>query len=194
MVHGLYLLEGAISLGARYASMIDITPREEFSIEIEKMKERHPELQVDFVQGDFRDRLLYSDLPITDVSLLYAVLLHQENAAEVIRNVCSKTRSYICVAQPCLREDMFPLPYCEMNLIFLDDAIKDELRKNSWWPKKPEATKFQTGYWIWGHTTSCLVGLFKGFGWKLHWGEIADNVGDYWEHPFLLFKKEQASR
>jgi hypothetical protein len=51
LVHGRYLLEPAVALKAKYACMVDITPRAEFRDEIAKAKQEWSELEVEFIKG-----------------------------------------------------------------------------------------------------------------------------------------------
>ena len=79
LVHGKYLLEPAVDLRAEFASMIDLTPREAFSVEIDKARQQLPTLNVEFINRDFRDPSWYGGLEEVDTSILFEVLLHQEN-------------------------------------------------------------------------------------------------------------------
>lgn len=190
LVHGKYLLEPAVSLQCRYANMVDCTPREEFAAKIQEAKTRNSRLQVEFTQGDFRDPALFAQLPEVDTSILFEVILHQENYVEVLRNVTRLTRKYVCFAQPCLREDLSLLPGGAFLLQFYDRDLKAILRRNSFWPEEPATSTFDTRYWMWGQTTSHIIAVLYGFGWDLEFGEIADNAcGDSWEYPLLRFRK-----
>jgi hypothetical protein len=195
LVHGRYLLEPAVRLRADYACMVDVTPRSAFETAIADAKAQHSALEVEFVTGDFRDPTLYDALQPVDVSILYEVLLHQENYVDVIHNVLRTTRSWVCVGQPCLREDVFALPAAAVLVQFLDDATKAELRRESVWPpSEPMTDRFRTDLWMWGHSTSHLISLFHGFGWELEHGEIYEGVcGPYWEFPLLRFRNADSA-
>jgi hypothetical protein len=190
IVFGKYLLEPAVHLRCRLASMVDVTPREEWEQAKQEARAQNPQLEVEFVNADFREPSLYPRLTEVDASILFEVLLHQENYVEVIKNVVSRTRKYICVSQPCLREEFFTLPSAAVLLQFYPQALKQLLRANSFWPEEPVVDTFQTWCWMWGHTTSHLIATFRGFGWDLDFGEVIDNcAGDFWEFPMLRFRK-----
>ena len=191
-VHGRYLLESAICLGSRLASMVDVRPYEEFAAEAAQARAKQPNLEVAFTQADFRKNETFRGMEGVEVSLLYDVLLHQENYLEVIGNVCDATTRYICFAQPCLQERLFLLPDSATLLQFWPEELKTELRKNSFWPAQPPADEFAANQWIWGHTSSHIVAVFHGFGWDLAYGEVIDQgygSGDYWEYSLLRFAK-----
>jgi hypothetical protein len=188
-VHGLYLLEGARALGASFAEMIDVTPREEFLEACRRLQAELP-VQMNMIVADFRMPSLYDALQPADVSLLYDVLLHQDTAVEVMRNVAAKTRHHICVAQPVLREDLLPLPNGTVNLQFYSEELKDELRQGSWWPKEPFVDRFDTSKWMWGQTPSYLTSVFSGYGWKCERFELSD-MGPYWNHALMRFAPER---
>ena len=100
----------------------------------------------------------------------------------------------MCFAQPCLREDFFPLSSGAVLLQFYDPSLKAILRRNSFWPEEPVTQLFDTRYWMWGQTTSHIISVFHGFGWSLEYGEIADNAcGDCWEYPLLRFRKRTSA-
>ena len=186
IVHGKYLLEGAASINAKYAQMIDVTYLDEFESEKRKAQVSSPDLVIDFLQGDFREKELFVGMRTVDVSILYEVLLHQDNAVEVIRNVASKTKKYIVIAQPCLKESIFPLPNCCVNI-----QIMDELREGSFWPKEEPTERFTTKFWMWGQTTTYIVSVLKGLGWCLDDGFNIEGIcGKYWDYPIMRFKPE----
>jgi hypothetical protein len=190
IVHGKFLLRGAVSIGAKFAQMIDVTYIKEFENEILKATSESKNLKVDYFEGDFRKKEIFSKLDPVDVSLLYEVLLHQENAVEVMKNVSDKTNKYIIIAQPCLKESLFNLPNCCTNIQFIDENLKDELRKESFWPKEERVNRFTTKYWMWGQTTSYLISVMNGLGWELESGYNCENVcGYYWDYPIMRFKK-----
>ena len=188
IVHGKYLLEGAEHLGASYAQMVDATPRDEFSTAAQEFLDRNPGAEVDFAHGDFRETSLYEKLRPVDVSLLYEVLLHQENTVEVLRNVTNQTERVICIAQPCLAEEIFPLPNATVNLQFYPPELKDELREGSHWPGGEWAERFDTSKWMWGQTTSFLISCLWGLGWQLDSIKV-DNwkAARYWVFPLMRF-------
>lgn len=190
LVFGRYLLEPAVEMGCSFASEVDVTPREEFDTAVDDATRRNPNLKVEFIRGDFRAPELFSSLRKTDISILYEVLLHQENYVEVIKNVISKTRKYACVAQPCLREEVFSLPDSAALLQFFDPALKEILREETFWPNdEPHPNRFEPAAWMWGHTTSHLISTFFGFGWEVDNGSILDRVfGKFWEYPVLRFR------
>lgn len=190
LVHGRYLLYATIKLKLAYASMIDTNVLPEFVAAVEASKEVVADTEFESVQADFREPSTYVGLRETDAALLYEVILHQENYVDVLRNVASKTGKYICIAQPCLRENFFNLPAGAVMLQFYDEPLKDLLRLDSFWPKEPQVERFTTAYWMWGHTTSHLVAIMNGLGWKLQRGLIVDNVcGPAWEYPLLVFAR-----
>ncbi len=188
IVHGKYLLEGAEHLGASYAQMVDATPREAFSTAVREFLDRNPGVEVDFLQGDFRQSSLYEKLRPVDVSLLYEVLLHQENAVEVLRNVVSRTERVICIAQPCLAEDLFALPAAAVNFQFYPQELKDELREGSHWPAGEAPERFDTSKWMWGQTTSFLISCLWGLGWQLDSIKVENwKAALYWVFPLMRF-------
>ena len=141
------------------------------------------------VNADFRHAATFTELEPVDASILFEVLLHQENYSEIVRNVTSTSNKFVCVAQPCLREEWFPLPSSSTLLQFWDEELKDEIRRDSFWPEEERATTFTSGSWMWGHTTSHLIDLFGGYGWSLEHGEVISNVcGVHWEYPLLVFR------
>ena len=111
--------------------MIDVSITSEYQKEIEVLKKDAPETEFETICGDFRVPSLYTNMRETDAALLYEVILHQENYIEVIKNVCKKTRKFICLAQPCLLEDFFILPGGAVMLQFFDEVLKDLLRTES---------------------------------------------------------------
>ena len=190
-VYGLYLLQGAKALRCGYAEMVDVTPRPEFQEKIAELHRTMP-LEVKMTQGDFRDpRLLYPLQPV-EVSLLYEVLLHQDNAVEVIKNVVSKTTRCICVAQPVMKEELFALPNGAVNLQFYPEELKDQLRYSGWWEKEPVAERFTTGYWMWGQTTSHLTSIFHGYGWVPTFLETYE-ASEFWNYLLVRFEPRQGA-
>lgn len=190
LVHGRYLLHATRARRLALASMIDVNPLPEFVAAAEQVRADQPDTAIEVIRGDFREPATFAGLAPTDASLLYEVLLHQENYVEVMRNVCAVTHRHVCVAQPCLREELFALPSSATLLQFHDEPLKDLLRANSFWPKEPRTERFTTAHWMWGQTTSHLIDVMRGFGWALSDGAIVDNVcGPYWEYPLLTFSK-----
>jgi hypothetical protein len=189
LVHGRYLLHATRALGLEFASMIDVNPLPEFVAAAAKVEEDLPGTKIETVRGDFREGSVFAGLDATDASLLYEVLLHQENYVEVLRNVCARTRRYVCIAQPCLREELLLLPAGAALVQFYDEELKDLLRVGSFWPKEPRTETFTPAHWMWAHTTSHLVHVMRGLGWSLAQGTIVDNVcGPCWEYPLLVFR------
>jgi hypothetical protein len=190
LVHGRYLFQVARLRKIAFASMIDVSITGEYQREIDSLKKDAPGIEFETICGDFRDPSLFTNMRETDAALLYEVILHQENYIEVIKNVCKKTRKFICLAQPCLLEDFFVLPGGAVMLQFFDEELKDLLRTKSFWPKEPQVDRFSAAYWMWGQTTSQLIGIMRGFGWALYEGYVIDNVcGSCWEYPMLVFSK-----
>lgn len=188
-VHGLYLLQGARALRCRYAEMVDVTPRAEFQEKIAELHRTMP-LEVKMTQGDFRDPRLFYPLQSVEVSLLYEVLLHQDNAVEVIKNVVNKTTRCVCVAQPVMKEELFALPNGSVNLQFYPEELKDQLRYSGWWEKEPATDRFTTGYWMWGQTTSHLTSIFHGYGWKPTFLETYE-ASPFWNYLMVRFEPRQ---
>lgn len=183
-VSGLYLLEGAKILNCSYAEMIDVTPIKEFYDKVENIK-KEKEIQVVMKTADFRDPVLFQSLNSVDISLLYEVMLHQDNAVEIIKNVLSKTLKYVCIAQPTMREDLFILPNGCVNLQFYSEELKDILR-NDYWPREPVITKFETQYWMWGQTVSYFKSVFFGLGWDMKTLEVY-RLSEYWNYSLMRF-------
>ena len=190
LVHGRYLLHATRERRLPFASMVDVNVLPEFLAAAERVKAERPGTTIEAVRGDFRDPSLYPSLPPTDAALLYEVLLHQENYVEVMRNVTSRTTRFVCIAQPCLREEFFALPASATLLQFWDEPLKDLLRSQSFWPKEGRTERFTTAHWMWGQTTSHLIAVMEGLGWELSEGSVVDNVcGPCWEYPLLVFAR-----
>jgi hypothetical protein len=190
LVHGRYLLHAARARRLSLASMVDVNPLPEFAAAAATLCAEQPGTSVETIHGDFREPRLYERLAPTDAALLYEVLLHQENYVEVLKQVAATTTRYICIAQPCLREELFPLPASAVLLQFHDDALKDLLRVGSFWPKEPRSERFTTAHWMWGHTTSHLIDVMRGVGWVPIDGSVVDGVcGPCWEYPLLVFAR-----
>lgn len=190
LVHGRYLLNTARHRRLSLASMVDVNPLPEFLAAAARIEADHPGTRVEVVHGDFREPRLFDGLAPTDAALLYEVLLHQDNYVEVMKNVCRVTTRFVCVAQPCLREELCTLPSSAVLLQFLDEALKDRLRTDSFWPKEPRTDQFTTAHWMWGQTTSHLVDVMGGLGWRLAEGAVVDDVcGPCWEYPLLVFTR-----
>jgi hypothetical protein len=188
LVHGKYLLEPAIALQAEYACMVDVTPVPEFDEQIAKAKQECPGLEIEFVNADFRNPDLYKAMKRVDTSILYEVLLHQETYISVIKDVASKTDKYLCIAQPCLKESCFAVPSSACLLQFWPEELKNQFREGSFWPQEPHIERFETRYWMWGHTTGHLMDVCKGLGWELEHGELITGVyGPKWDYSLLRF-------
>jgi hypothetical protein len=194
LVHGRYLLRGADLPTTKKISMVDVSPRDEYLTAVQEWLTAHPGVVHEFVQGDFRNSDVYTDLAPVDVSLLYEVLLHQENYVEVIRNVTTRSRMAVCVAQPVLRERLFSLPSSATLVQFLDEDLKNELRNGSFWPEEPRVDRFSPNFWMWGHTPSHLIDVFAGFGWTAIDPVLVTNVcGDYWDYLLVRFSPPSGS-
>lgn len=191
-VHGLYLLEGAKALNSKYAQMIDVTPREEFWPRVHEVQ-TEMNIQVEMKHADFRDPDLFKSLVAVDVSLLYEVMLHQDNPEEVIKNVLSKTLRCVCLAQPVLKEEMFTLPNGCVNLQFYPQQLKDMLRVPGWWPKEPVVSRFETQYWMWGQTVSYFKSIFYGYGWDMEHLEVY-HMSSYWNYALMRLVPRESSR
>jgi hypothetical protein len=190
LVHGRYLLEPAIALDAEFASMIDAVPRPEFAARVQRAKERNPRLSIEFIEANFGETRLYDRLQLVDTSILFEVLLHQANYLEILAQVSRVTNKYICIAQPCLPETEFRLPASATLLQFWPEALKDEYREGSMWPKEPRVEAFTRRYWMWGHTGSHLVSCLHGLGWDLQYGEEVSGIfGPRWKYLLLRFAR-----
>ena len=190
LVHGRYLLEPAVILGAEFASMVDVQARSEFDARVEAAKQQNPNLSVEFINADFRDPALYSSLRPVDTSILFEILLHQENYVSLLGQISRITTKYICIAQPCLPESEFALPACAVLLQFWPEKLKDEYREGSVWPREPRVSQFDTRYWMWGHSASHLVSCMSGFGWDLEFcEEVSDAYGPKWDFVLMRFSR-----
>lgn len=187
-VNGLYLLEGSKNLKCKFAEMIDITPRKEYEENIEKYKEI-TNCKYNMINADFRDSSIFYDLQDVEVSLLYEVILHQDNAVEVIKNVIKSTKKFVCFAQPVMKEELFCLPNACVNLQFYPEQLKDILRFAGWWEKERVVTRFDTSCWMWGQTASYIISIFQGYGWKLAHMELY-HMADYWNYVMARFVPE----
>jgi hypothetical protein len=194
LVHGKYLLEPALALGAKFASMIDITPVPQFWSKVEELRRTLPNIDIEFLNADFRNPSIYNVLNPVDTSLLFEVILHQQNYISVLEGVCRTTRRYVCIAQPCLKEEKLGLPNSASLLQFWPEELKDEFRQNSFWPKEPRTDQFDTRYWMWGQATSHLISVMGGLGWGCDYGEIvADVCGPNWDYSLLRFRPRDSS-
>lgn len=190
LVHGKYLLEPAVALQADYACMVDVTPRDEFQTEINKAKSQAPNLEVEFVNADFRSMDIYPGLREVDLTIFFEVLLHQENYVGVLQQAAAKTNKYLCIAQPCLKDELFPLPASTTLLQFWPENLKNAHRTGGFWPEEPRTETFDSRYWMWGQTTSHLIDVCHGLGWKLQYGEkVKDVCGPSWDFSLLRFVK-----
>lgn len=188
-VCGLYLLEGAKALGASYAEMVDITPLEEFDRRARELESERP-IEVKMLWRDFQNPALYSELRKVDVSLLYDVLLHQDNADMVIRKVTETTARVVCVAQPTLSERLFALPNGCVNLQLYPDALKNAIRCPVFWAPEQPVKRFTTDVWMWGQTVSFLTSMFQGYGWSRSHLRAFD-VSDYWHYACMRFTPDE---
>jgi hypothetical protein len=187
IVGGRYLFYAANKSGANSASMVDLNFTEEWQIRKKEFLSLNPNAKVEEVNLDFRKTEIYDHLEPVDTSLLYEVLLHQENYVSVIENVANKTLKSIQIAQPVLKEHLFAIPSSATLLQFWPQELKESFRGGSFWPVEPEVNRFETNYWMWGHTASHLNDVFSGFGWRLEQEIIVTNVcGEKWD--FLLAK------
>jgi hypothetical protein len=92
--------------------MVDLNLSPEFVAAAEQTLADLPDTRIETVRGNVQETSLYEGLATTDAALLYEVLLHQEHCVEVMREVCARTARCVCIAQPRLREELFPLPSC----------------------------------------------------------------------------------
>ena len=189
-VDGLYMIEGAKALNCKYAEMIDVTPREGFWPRVREL-EAGMRIEVKFLCEDFRDPALFKSLVPVDVSILYDVMLHQDNPEEVIKNALSKTKQYVCLAQPVLKEEMFTLPNGCVNLQFYPEELKDLLRAPGWWPKETIVDQ-RPAYWTWGQTVSYFKSVFYGYGWDMEHSE-AYHISRYWNYALMRFVPRRGS-
>ncbi|MBT5277255.1 hypothetical protein [Ilumatobacter sp.] len=131
IVEGRYLLEPAKALGASFVSMVDHGDMSAYQARADDAAMHLPDARFEAVNADFRYPAAYVGLEPVDASILFEVLLHQENYSEVVRNVTNTSTKFVCVAQPCLREEWFPLPASSTLLQFWDEELKDEIRRGS---------------------------------------------------------------
>jgi hypothetical protein len=189
-VHGKYLLQPAITLEATFASEVDVTPTKEFDEACEATRSQAPDLDIEFVNADFRDPKLYNGLRPCDLSILFDVLLHQDNYVSVMQNVANVTTQKICVAQPCLSDTTFPLPASATLLQFWPEELRDEYREGSVWPKEPRTEIFATQYWMWGQTPSHIIDIMRGLGWRCDYDERDAYTNSVWQMAYLRFSKD----
>jgi hypothetical protein len=182
-VHGMYLIEGARALGCKTVQMVDCTDNDQ-DVQAFRRLEEQTGIGADLRHADFRDPELYKSLAPVEVSVLYEVVLHQDNAADVMRNVLSKTTRYLCLAQPVLKEELFRLPGGCVNLQFYPEALKDILRVGTFWPKEPRVETFSTWYWLWGQTVSYLVSILQGYGWRAE-SVSSHSMSPYWNYVLI---------
>jgi hypothetical protein len=184
-VNGLYLIEGARALGCQRAEMVDFSATPELEDRLDALR-KELSLEVRMTLGDFREAELIEKLQSVDVSILYEVLLHQDNAVEVVKNVASKTTRCLCVAQPVLKESFFSLPNGAVNLQFYPEELKDELRFPGWWEAEPRTDRFDTRYWMWGQTPSYLKSVLQGYGWQPAY-EALYEASEHWDYVLMRF-------
>lgn len=102
----------------------------------------------------------------------------------------SAATSAIRTSSPGLREAFFSLPAGAVLPQCYAEALKDLLRAQSFWPKKPRVERFTPAHWMWGQTVSHLVAVMQGFGWDLKSGSVVDDVcGPSWEYPLMVFAR-----
>lgn len=183
LVHGRYL-NAAVDAGATFASMIDLNP----TLDFQRMQQGWA-IRCEVIKGDFRDHATFASLREVDASILYEVLLHQENYIEVIKQITLKTRRRILIGQPCLDETGGEMP-AALLLQFMSDEEKAELRRGTWWLEEATPERFDSSKWMWGHTRTHLIHVMRGFGWRLNEAESVKpfRCGDDWEFPLLSFE------
>lgn len=184
-VFGLYLIEGAKGLNCRFAQMVDVTPLSEFDENIKAAQKIVP-TEYKMFPADFRESFIFGYLENVDVSLLYEVILHQDNHVEVIKNVIGKTNKAVCFAQPVMKEDLFSLPGGCTLLQFFPEELKDLIRYPIWWEKEPLVESFDTRFWMWGQTASYIINIFKGYGWKLTFQNMYE-MSEHWDYALMRF-------
>ena len=191
IVGGRYLFYAASESKASKASMVDLNFTKEWLRRKSEFFAGNSEAHVEEVNQDFRYLEIYKELDTVDTSLLYEVLLHQENYVSVIGNVAKKTSKSIHVVQPVLKEDLFEIPSSATLLQFWPQELKEIYREGSFWPVEPKISRFETNYWMWGHTQSHLNSVFAGFGWKPDQELVITNVcGEKWDYLLIKFIPE----
>lgn len=192
-VDGEFLLAAAVMHRARFASMIDIATSPGWRGKVDAARAQVPHMEIEFVNSDFRRPHLYPALAAVDTSLLFNVLLHQENYVSVIAGVASRTHHNICVTQPCLRESYFRLPSSASLLQFWPEEVRVAYQEGAHWPaEEPRPGVFTPSAWMWGHTASHLIDVFRGVGWDLADGVVLDGfLGEHWECPMLRFTRSE---
>lgn len=186
-VDGMYLEEAVRHLGCRLASMIDSLPASEaWRVRMDRMKSELG-CEVEFRRADFREERIFSGLQATEISLLYDILLHQENVVHVLQRVLEKTTRSVCVAQPVIKDAVFPFPNACINLQFYPRDLKQKIRgKYSGWPEEPLLDHFFPGHWIWGQTVSYLNSIFHGLGWQIEYSRSYP-LSRYLDYAFLRY-------
>ncbi len=188
IVGGRYLFAAAADCSANLVSMVDINFTDEFQRRKNEFLESNKSTKIEEINVDFRELDLYEKLTNVDTSLLYEVLLHQENYVSIIEKVISRTNLSIHVAQPVLMESCFLVPSSATLLQFWPDELKAEFQKGSWWPVEPRVNQFETNYWMWGHTRTHLNDIFKGYGWQVEQEIVVPNVcGEKWDFLFAKY-------
>jgi hypothetical protein len=190
-VCGKYLLEGARALHASYAEMVDATPIVEFADRAKELEAEMP-IRVEMRRGDFRNPRLYDGMEPVEVSVLYDVMLHQDNHTEVIKNVVKKTSRCVCLAQPVLSERLFSLPCGSVLLQFYPPELKDLIR-NGWWPAEQVVNVFKPHIWMWGQTVSYFRSVFYGYGWGREYLEVC-HLSPHWDYAFMRFVPREKAR
>lgn len=193
-VNGQYLEEAVRILRCQRAWMIDSLATKEWQQKEQELRETFPHCQIVTTVADFREHAIFLDMEPSEVSLLFDVLLHEDTAVEVIKDVCAKTLKYVCVAQPVLNETLFRLPNACVNLQFLPAKLKEELRCGyNGWPREPEVDYFEPAVWIWGHTPSYLRSVFYGYGWTAVSSTIVP-ISEYLAYAFIRFASKTESK
>ena len=192
LVHGRYLFKACGGTNVQFLSMVDTSASNaEFLAEVAKFRREHPKVEVELVQKDFRNADTFASLKNTDKSLLYEVLLHQENYVDVIKMVQEKTNKEIVMAQPVLKPRLFGLPSSSSLVQFWPEELKDEMRHAGFWPKEEPSGSLETSKWMWGHTASHLDDVFRGFGWKKNVSSVISNVaGEYWDYYLASYSRK----
>lgn len=189
LVKGRYLLGGGGATRVSFVSMVDtLANSPDFLEEVGAFSRRYPAKEVELIVDDFRRPETFRSLRPSDKSLLYEVLLHQENFVDVVNMVRKATRKEVVVAQPVLKPRLYSLPGSCSLLQFWPEELKEELRHASFWPRENRPKVFDTSKWMWGHTASLIDDVFKGFGWKKTKSTTISNVtGEYWDYYLAKF-------
>lgn len=192
-VNGLYLLDGVEKLGCKWGEMVDKHWPVEFD---EDAKTRGIEKKILKRNYDFRTlALLPEDIEKADVSLLYDVVLHQDNFQEVLKQVCRLTNKYVVIAQPFFNGNS--LPYSATLLQFLPLEIREKIHCEMWsnWmiENYGDTTKLSVDNWMWGQSLQLIIKLMGGYGWKVseqpEHHKFTIPMENQWEFTGLIFEK-----